>query len=130
MTNFIITISYGYCSILWIFRKNFIIFRSGETSVISWKWLDFNYRFVICQQGHYRRGVALSALGRHEEALFALCISVAIDKNPQAVRHELIKVCRFLLNLNVTLSWRVTSTFRVSKTRAILRQISVKNKKT
>ncbi|KOX72599.1 LON peptidase N-terminal domain and RING finger protein 3 [Melipona quadrifasciata] len=42
--------------------------------------------------GHYRRGVALSALGRHEEALFALCISVAIDKNPQAVRHELIKV--------------------------------------
>ncbi|XP_017760534.1 PREDICTED: LON peptidase N-terminal domain and RING finger protein 3 [Eufriesea mexicana] len=43
-------------------------------------------------KGHYRRGVALSALGRHEEALFALCISVAIDKNPQAVRHELIKV--------------------------------------
>jgi len=34
----------------------------------------------------------LSALGRHEEALYALCISVAIDKNPQAVRHELIKV--------------------------------------
>lgn len=44
-------------------------------------------------QGHYRRGIALSALGRHEEAIYALCISVAIDKNPQAVRHELTKVC-------------------------------------
>ncbi|XP_029050675.1 LON peptidase N-terminal domain and RING finger protein 3 [Osmia bicornis bicornis] len=43
-------------------------------------------------KGHYRRGMALSALGRHEEALFALCISVAIDKNPQAVRHDLIKM--------------------------------------
>ncbi|KAK1128216.1 hypothetical protein K0M31_002687 [Melipona bicolor] len=50
-------------------------------------------------KGHYRRGVALSALGRHEEALFALCISVAIDKNPQAVRHELIKVCRFFCEI-------------------------------
>lgn len=49
-----------------------------------------------CLQGHYRRGIALSALGRHEEALYALCISVAIDKNPQAVRYELTKVhfCR------------------------------------
>jgi len=44
-------------------------------------------------QGHYRRGIALSALGKHEEALYAFCISVAIDKNPQAVRHELTKVC-------------------------------------
>ncbi|XP_017886533.1 LON peptidase N-terminal domain and RING finger protein 3 [Ceratina calcarata] len=43
-------------------------------------------------KGHYRRGLALSALGRYEDALFALCISVAIDRNPQAVRHELIKV--------------------------------------
>ncbi|XP_070167369.1 LON peptidase N-terminal domain and RING finger protein 3 [Polyergus mexicanus] len=43
-------------------------------------------------KGHYRRGIALSALGRHEEAIYALCISVAIDKNPQAVRHELTKV--------------------------------------
>ncbi|XP_076379435.1 LON peptidase N-terminal domain and RING finger protein 3 isoform X2 [Megalopta genalis] len=50
-------------------------------------------------KGHYRRGVALSALGRHEEALFAFCISVAIDRNPQAVRHELIKtVSRRLLS--------------------------------
>lgn len=46
----------------------------------------------MSSQGHYRRGIALSALGRHEEALYALCISVAIDKNPQAVRYELTKV--------------------------------------
>ncbi|KAL6264515.1 hypothetical protein P5V15_004623 [Pogonomyrmex californicus] len=47
--------------------------------------------------GHYRRGIALSALGRHEEALYALCISVAIDKNPQAVRHELTKILHKVL---------------------------------
>ena len=47
-------------------------------------------------QGHYRRGLALSALGRHEEAVFALCTSVAIDKNPQNVRHELTRVRNFI----------------------------------
>lgn len=36
--------------------------------------------------------MALSALGRHEEAFFALCVSVAIDRNPQSVRHELTRV--------------------------------------
>ncbi|XP_076287505.1 LON peptidase N-terminal domain and RING finger protein 3 isoform X2 [Lasioglossum baleicum] len=50
-------------------------------------------------KGHYRRGAALSALGRHEEALFAFCISVAIDKNPQAVRHELVKVLYKVLSV-------------------------------
>ncbi|KAL0127814.1 hypothetical protein PUN28_003211 [Cardiocondyla obscurior] len=49
-------------------------------------------------KGHYRRGIALSALGRHEEALYALCISVAIDKNPQTVRHELIKILHRVLS--------------------------------
>lgn len=49
-------------------------------------------------KGHYRRGIALSALGRHEEALYALCISVAIDKNPQAVRYELTKVLHRVLS--------------------------------
>ncbi|KAF7391046.1 hypothetical protein HZH66_009526 [Vespula vulgaris] len=48
-------------------------------------------------KGHYRRGVALSALGRYEEAFFALCISVAIDKNPQVVRHELTRVLHRML---------------------------------
>ncbi|XP_014471249.1 PREDICTED: LON peptidase N-terminal domain and RING finger protein 3 [Dinoponera quadriceps] len=52
-------------------------------------------------KGHYRRGIALSALGRHEEALYALCISVAIDKNPQAVRHELTKILHRVLSPGV-----------------------------
>ncbi|XP_020278799.1 LON peptidase N-terminal domain and RING finger protein 1 isoform X2 [Pseudomyrmex gracilis] len=52
-------------------------------------------------KGHYRRGIALSALGRHEEALYALCMSVAIDKNPQAVRHELTKILHRVLSPGV-----------------------------
>ncbi|XP_034935450.1 LON peptidase N-terminal domain and RING finger protein 3 [Chelonus insularis] len=51
-------------------------------------------------KGHYRRGVALSALGRHEEAFVALCTSVAIDKNPQIVRHELTRVLHRVLYPN------------------------------
>ncbi|XP_074108518.1 LON peptidase N-terminal domain and RING finger protein 3 [Cotesia typhae] len=51
-------------------------------------------------KGHYRRGVALSALGRHEEAFVAFCTSVAIDKNTQNIRHELTRVLhRVLINL-------------------------------
>ncbi|XP_063982548.1 LON peptidase N-terminal domain and RING finger protein 3 [Diachasmimorpha longicaudata] len=51
-------------------------------------------------KGHYRRGVALSALGRHEEAFLALCISVAIEKNTQNVRHELMRVLHRILSTN------------------------------
>ncbi|XP_057327614.1 LON peptidase N-terminal domain and RING finger protein 3 [Microplitis mediator] len=51
-------------------------------------------------KGHYRRGVALSALGRHEEAFVAFCTSVAIDKNAQNIRHEITRVLhRVLLKL-------------------------------
>ncbi|KAK0178402.1 hypothetical protein PV328_002352 [Microctonus aethiopoides] len=49
-------------------------------------------------KGHYRRGVALSVLGRHEEAFFALCTCAAIDKNPQSIRHELIRVLHRVLS--------------------------------
>lgn len=49
---------------------------------------------MACFQGHHRRGAALSALGRHEEALLALCTYVVIDRNPQAVKHELTRVSK------------------------------------
>ncbi|XP_043467921.1 LON peptidase N-terminal domain and RING finger protein 3 [Leptopilina heterotoma] len=52
-------------------------------------------------KGHYRRGLALSALGRHEEAVFALCTSVAIDKNSQNVRHELTRALHRALSPNL-----------------------------
>ncbi|OXU23206.1 hypothetical protein TSAR_002244, partial [Trichomalopsis sarcophagae] len=52
-------------------------------------------------KGHYQRGLALSALMRNEEALLALCTSAVIDKNPQAVRHELTRVLHRVLAVNV-----------------------------
>ncbi|XP_066590063.1 LON peptidase N-terminal domain and RING finger protein 3 [Prorops nasuta] len=60
-------------------------------------------------KGHYRRGLALSALGRHEEALFALCISVAIDKNPQTVRHELARILHKVLSPGIRRQCAVSS---------------------
>ncbi|XP_015596385.1 LON peptidase N-terminal domain and RING finger protein 3 [Cephus cinctus] len=51
-------------------------------------------------KGHFRRGVALAALGRHEEALFAFCTSVAIDRNPQTVRQEITRVLHRMLSSN------------------------------
>ncbi|XP_063228618.1 LON peptidase N-terminal domain and RING finger protein 3 [Bacillus rossius redtenbacheri] len=48
-------------------------------------------------KAHFRRGVALSALGRHEEALVAFCACLAADRNPCAVRHELLQSLHRLL---------------------------------
>ncbi|KYN40189.1 LON peptidase N-terminal domain and RING finger protein 3 [Trachymyrmex septentrionalis] len=72
-------------------------------------------------KGHYRRGIALSALGRHEEALYALCISVAIDKNPQAVRHELIKILHRVLSPKVHRQNFLSSRTPYSLTKSALR---------
>ncbi|XP_048506866.1 LON peptidase N-terminal domain and RING finger protein 3 [Athalia rosae] len=52
-------------------------------------------------KGHYRRGVALSCLGRHEEAFSALCTCVAIDGNPQPVRQELTRLLHRMLAPNL-----------------------------
>ncbi|KYM81695.1 LON peptidase N-terminal domain and RING finger protein 3 [Atta colombica] len=73
------------------------------------------------QHGHYRRGIALSALGRHEEALYALCISVAIDKNPQAVRHELTKILHRVLSPKVHRQNVLSSRTPYSLTKSALR---------
>ncbi|KAK6629243.1 hypothetical protein RUM43_003060 [Polyplax serrata] len=43
-------------------------------------------------KGYQRKGVALLALGLSEEALISFCIFVALEKNPQAVRHDICKV--------------------------------------
>ncbi|KYQ51250.1 LON peptidase N-terminal domain and RING finger protein 3, partial [Trachymyrmex zeteki] len=72
-------------------------------------------------KGHYRRGIALSALGRHEEALYALCISVAIDKNPQAVRHELTKILHRVLSPKVHRQNVLSSRTPYSLTKSALR---------
>ncbi|XP_046588126.1 LON peptidase N-terminal domain and RING finger protein 3 [Neodiprion lecontei] len=48
-------------------------------------------------KGHYRRGVALSCLGRYEEAFSALCTCVTIDGNPQPVRQELTRLLHRML---------------------------------
>ncbi|EZA54315.1 LON peptidase N-terminal domain and RING finger protein [Ooceraea biroi] len=72
-------------------------------------------------KGHYRRGIALSALGRHEEALYALCISVAIDKNPQAVRYELTKVLHRVLSPGVRRQNVLSSRTPYSLTKAMSR---------
>jgi hypothetical protein len=40
-------------------------------------------------QGHYRRGMALTGLGRHEEALLSFSVCVALDHDIGAVRHEI-----------------------------------------
>lgn len=52
-------------------------------------------------KGHYRRGVALSCLGRREEAISALCTCVAIDGNPQPVRQELTRLLHRMLAPNL-----------------------------
>ncbi|KAG5309987.1 LONF3 protein, partial [Acromyrmex insinuator] len=72
-------------------------------------------------KAHYRRGIALSALGRHEEALYALCISVAIDKNPQAVRHELTKILHRVLSPKVHRQNVLSSRTPYSLTKSALR---------
>ncbi|CAG2066946.1 unnamed protein product, partial [Timema podura] len=48
-------------------------------------------------QGHYRRGVALSGLGRHEEALVAFSLCVALDRNPGALKLEMTRTLHRLL---------------------------------
>nr|CAD7399651.1 unnamed protein product [Timema cristinae] len=48
-------------------------------------------------KGHYRRGVALSGLGRHEEALVAFSLCVALDRNPGALKLEMARTLHRLL---------------------------------
>ncbi|KAK3921106.1 LON peptidase N-terminal domain and RING finger protein 2, partial [Frankliniella fusca] len=51
--------------------------------------------------GHYRRGAALTALSRYEEALCAFCTCAALERGPQgpqAVRGEVTRVLHRLLS--------------------------------
>ncbi|EEB16543.1 conserved hypothetical protein [Pediculus humanus corporis] len=45
-------------------------------------------------KGYHRKGVAMLAMGMLEEALTSLCIFVALEKNPQVVRHDICKEVR------------------------------------
>ncbi|XP_012282081.1 LON peptidase N-terminal domain and RING finger protein 3 [Orussus abietinus] len=74
-------------------------------------------------KGHYRRGVALSALGRHEEALFALCTSVAIDGHPQVqVRHEVTRVLHRVLTSSLRRRSVAVSPYNVPRSTPRLRR--------
>ncbi|XP_033231307.1 LON peptidase N-terminal domain and RING finger protein 3 [Belonocnema kinseyi] len=77
-------------------------------------------------KGHYRRGLALSALGRHEEAVFALCTSAAIDKNPQNVRHELTRALHRALSPNLR---RKTNAFILTPYNSVENSIRTKRKR-
>lgn len=49
-------------------------------------------------QGHYRRGMALTGLGRYEDALLSFSVSVALDHDIGAVRPEITHALhRFLV---------------------------------
>jgi hypothetical protein len=48
-------------------------------------------------QGHYRRGMALTALGRHEDALLSFSICLALDHDMGAVHHEVTLALHRLL---------------------------------
>lgn len=48
-------------------------------------------------QGHYHRGMALSGLGRHEDALVSFSVCVALDHDMGAVCHEVTLALHHLL---------------------------------
>ncbi|KAJ4429594.1 hypothetical protein ANN_21779, partial [Periplaneta americana] len=48
-------------------------------------------------KGHYHRGMALGALGRHEEALLSFSLCVALHHDMGTVRHEITRTLHRLL---------------------------------
>lgn len=48
-------------------------------------------------QGHYRRGMALTSLGRHEDALLSFSVCLALDHDMGAVHHEVTLALHRLL---------------------------------
>ncbi|XP_066992983.2 LON peptidase N-terminal domain and RING finger protein 3 [Anabrus simplex] len=59
-------------------------------------------------KGHYWRGMALSGLGRYEDALVAFCMCVALERSSGLVRSELARTLHCLL-LGPTLRTRCYS---------------------